>query len=352
MDLRSDVLKEIKVRDLEAEHLTKLESVLGMLDKVVELKPNKNLAFLAEIYLQEKMKGRKAKRSALKEIEAIIISAQSSHNIGSEKRADGAGDKQKPTEHFLSAVRGGGQESLSIGKFVEKLASWWQAGEIKKMSINVNLNGEKEKDALGELMKSQEHPLIKILQPTKAAHDFESEAKKGGFDEYFSTDPGDPIVITNKRIGTFTSKNQGENNQVLVLPVITTRTVEETKKGGLFGMGKKTETKSEGVEDPSKKIVALSLLSTRTDDFGRTGGAWQIQCICSAGVAQEIFESLKTVTDLFNFFADVAPLFLKIECENAEDYLAKIKEIKPEAGLRRISAESMEKFNNAVMTGM
>jgi len=71
-------LSELLVSHVPDEHLASLDSLISLLgNETGELSEERSLSFLAELYLCEKMKGKKADAGTLEKIEAIVISANS-----------------------------------------------------------------------------------------------------------------------------------------------------------------------------------------------------------------------------------------------------------------------------------
>ncbi len=84
-----ETLREMKVSDLEGAQTELLYSVLENLEMDVQLHEDRNLSFLAELYLAEKMKGNNANKDTMKQIEAIAISAQVIDQTGGKERKAG-----------------------------------------------------------------------------------------------------------------------------------------------------------------------------------------------------------------------------------------------------------------------
>jgi len=129
-------LSRLRVSHVPDEHLPTLDLLLRELgSEPSELSEDRNLSFLAEIYLSEKMKGKKADRNALAKIEAIVVSANafSGPKVYYSSGGGGGGSPQKHHPNQLATFT-----EQAMGRIAQKSSNIYHRIPSKKAPDGAN----------------------------------------------------------------------------------------------------------------------------------------------------------------------------------------------------------------------
>ncbi len=160
---------QIKLLDLEQEHIEKVGQILELLHVKEELLPEHTLSYLVDLWIAERQKGEKANKEALEGIEAIVLSAQAQG-----QRQAGGGAKSAG-KHFIRHNIGKMAEGIQkTAKSAQESYEKYMAGRTRKKIGSGKITGGYQREAAireaENLLHRAEMAEIKNKSDIKAAY--------------------------------------------------------------------------------------------------------------------------------------------------------------------------------------
>ncbi len=337
------LLEQVKLHELEPEHIAKIGEIMNRIGVEDELLPEHTLSYLVDLWVMERQKGAQGDSQSIGELESLILSADAFQGgkpgqPGS-KPFQATHSGQNP--YFLPNKMLNDDKNVKVmAPQVAELVRLMDDGKISRLNFHGNFNMAKE---VYQVLDS--HPYGTRLQSSelfrfrKTGEEAAQPGSGKGLTTYLfvpppSNDRSGPSAQFHWQDlafwpGRMKDVMENQKSYALILPLLERkeRTVTDkvTEKKWMRTVVTEVQRKEYYTEEKADKVLALSLISPRADNFGRRGSVWKMQMICKKEVADKIFSEVsKSPQALFNYFVETVPGFKEQEGSRFEVYQAAV----------------------------
>ncbi len=320
------LLEQVKLHDLEPEHITKIGEILDRIGVEEELLPEHTLSYLVDLWVTERQKGAQGDAQAIGELETLILSADAFQGgkPGNPNNKPFQTTTSGQNPYFLPNKMLNDDKNVKVmAPQVAELIQWLDEGKIVKMSFTSKFLTQAEED---HLLKNQPYG-------QRLVSGLETHITSNDYHEYLSTkfNPHKEIpfswdVLANWPMRLRYKLEVHKFDLVAILPNLqkAQRTVEDVKTEKKLWRTVTTRTQRTEhyhLEKSDERIIFLSMASPRKDSAGRVGLYWSFQAMCKKTVADKIYaEVSKSPQALFNYFVETVPGFKELEGDDFSRY--------------------------------